>query len=132
MYATAARGTVSGLSASLAKFLEGLDPILEKYCRLLTDFDADLLREIADDFIELGNSLYAEFARASHRVLCVTALEAGLRLREKSVELQGRELRSEDVEYLTDIYDLFKLIADKIRSGEYEEGLERMRASRRR
>lgn len=118
------------ISASLAKFLSGLDPILEKYNRLLSSFNVELLNEIADDFINLGNSLYVEFATMSHRVLCVTVLEAGLRLREKSRELRERELRSEDIEYLYDIYDIFKLIADKIRSGEYEEGLREMQLKR--
>jgi len=121
---------VSSISVSLAKFLSGLDLILRKYNRLLNSFDVDLLNEIADDFISLGNSLYVEFMMMSHRVLCVTALEAGLRLREKSVELRRREVKNEDIEYLWDIYDVFKLIADKIRSGEYEQGLREMESRR--
>jgi len=121
---------VSNISVSLAKFLSGLDLILKKYNRLLNSFDVNLLNEIADDFISLGNSLYVEFMMMSHRVLCVTALEAGLRLREKSVELRGREVKSEDLEYLWDIYNVFKLIADKIRSGEYEQGLRDMESKR--
>jgi len=121
---------VSSISVSLAKFLSGLDLILRKYNRLLNSFDVDLLNEIADDFISLGNSLYVEFMMMSHRVLCVTALEAGLRLREKSVELRRREVKNEDIEYLWDIYDVFKLIADKIRSGEYEQSLREMESRR--
>lgn len=121
---------MSSISVSLAKFLNGLDPILRKYDRLLSSFDVNLLNEIANDFISLGNSLYIEFMVMSHRVLCVTALEAGLRLREKSIELRGREVKSEDIEYLWDIYYIFKLIADKIRSGEYERGLREMESQR--
>lgn len=121
---------MSSISVSLAKFLSGLDLILRKYNRLLNSFDVDLLNEIADDFISLGNSLYVEFMMMSHRVLCVTALEAGLRLREKSVELRRREVKNEDIEYLWDIYDVFKLIADKIRSGEYEQSLREMESRR--
>ena len=115
---------------SLRKFLNGLKLILIKFDRFLETLNIDLLNEIANDFINLGNSLYAEFGSISHRVLCVTALEAGLKLRERYQELQSRSINSRDLEYFNDVYNIFKYIANKIESGEYEEELIKMKKSR--
>lgn len=110
----------------LNKYLQGLDGILIKFKKLLKEFDNKLLLEIANDFINLGNSLYYQFGVISHRILCITALEAGLRLKEKVKELEKRNVTNHDIEYLQEVYNIFKYIADKIESGEYEEELLKM------
>jgi len=123
-------------------FKEVLDDYRErilKILELLKDFleegDVNLLQSAARLLINAGSETYGSFMACNHAILAAMSLEAGARLNERVLEIRKRGLRGVDVEYVLDIYSLFKTIADAIGSGQYEEGykvmMEKRGASRR-
>jgi len=103
----------------LKRFLLVLTPILVKIEKYMNSPNIELLEEISNDFINLGNIFYNELASHSHRILSVIALDAGLKIREKYRDRMNDDLNMGDINYMKDIYDIFKKIAEKIESGEY-------------
>lgn len=103
----------------LKRFLLVLNPILVKIEKYMNSPNIELLEEISNDFINLGNIFYNELAFHSHRILSVIALDAGLKIREKYRDRMNDDLNMGDINYMKDIYDIFKKIAEKIENGEY-------------
>lgn len=108
-----------GMDDVLKRFLSLLNPILVKIEKYMDFPNIKLLGEISEDLINLGNIFYDELALYNHRILSVIALDAGLKIREKYRGKVNRDLDIKDINYMRDIYDIFKKIAEKIESGEY-------------
>lgn len=114
----------------LWELLAELSPLLSKFEKYLNSLDPDVLEEVSNGLINLGNSFYPSFTAIQHSVLSAVIYETGMRLKYRVFELKKRELVEGDIEYFKDIYELLRRIADNIGSGEYEKGLRRMREQR--
>ncbi len=96
----------------------------------LSGSDVAHLRSAADVLVELGSETFAALALYGQAVLAALSLDAGLRLREKALEIEERGLRTSDVEYVADVRDLLRRVADSIERGEYERSYYEMLSRR--
>lgn len=81
---------------------------------------------------ELGNEMHTAFAAYGQAILAALSIDAGLRLRERALEIEKRGLRENDLEYVEDVKDLLKRVVTAIESGEYERSYNEMVDRRRR
>lgn len=92
--------------------------------RLLDEFldggSVTLLHNAAFLLTKLGSETYAALALHGQAILAALSIDAGLRLKERAMEIEKRGLRSIDVEYLTDVRDILGRMVAAIESGEYE------------
>ena len=79
-----------------------------------------LLHNAAFLLTELGSETYAALAVHGQAILAALSIDAGLRLKERAIEIERRGLRSMDIEYLTDVRDILGRMVAAIESGEYE------------
>jgi len=56
--------------------------------------------------------------------------EASVMMSEQIAKIEENGLAEADVEYVREIYELFRFIADKIETGEYEAELNKMQEKR--
>ncbi len=110
----------------LLDFLIGLDEILSKFEEFLDSQDINKLKEVTNLLNILGRIHYQVFYEAKHSVLPGSAFEASIMINKKIAEIETRGMTTEDIEYFREIYELFRYIAEKIRTGEYEKGLRDM------
>jgi len=120
-------------SEVLIEYRNRLLEVLSLLGEFLERRDLTPLRRAAELFVNAGNETYSAFLAHNHAILAAVSLEAGARLRERVAEIIKRGLEERDVEYVSDIYDLFRIILDAIGSGQYEESYKIMmeRRSRR-
>lgn len=118
----------TGLLAILNVRMKEAIQLLERFLR---EGKVTHLWAASHALISAGNETYPEFAEFDHAILAAVSLEAGIRLREKALEIEKRGLSRADVEYVTDVRDLLVRLSASIDSGEYENGYREM-ASRRR
>lgn len=85
-----------------------------------------LLYNAAARLTELGSETHTAFAFHGQAILAVMSIDAGLRLRERAVEIEKRGLRMSDLEYLTDVKDVLERMVETIESGEYERSYHQM------
>jgi len=114
----------------LTKYRNGLLKVLSLLGEFLERRDPFSLRRAAELFMNAGNETYSAFLAHNHAILAAVSLEAGARLRERAAEIMRRGLEESDVEYVSDIYDLFRTILDAIGSGQYEESYKIMMEKR--
>jgi len=111
----------------LSNFLVGLDEILLKFKDFLDTNNLDSLREASNLLNILARIHFQRFTEVKHSVLPSSVYEASIMMNKKINEIENRGIKDEDIEYFREIYELFSFIAEKIRSGEYEKGLQDMR-----
>jgi len=75
---------------------------------------------------ELGSEMQAPFALYGQAILAALSIDAGMRLRERAIDIEKRGLRDADLEYVTEVRDLLKRMVLSIESGEYERDYEEM------
>jgi len=117
---------MSDFSIVLERLLIELDKILILFQKFLEKGDVNLVEEAASLMVVKGGEFQSALGEYSHRILTAMLIEAGLRIKERTNVIRERGLRREDFEYIKDIYSVFKQIADKIRTGEYESSYWRM------
>jgi len=113
----------------LSNFLVGLDEILLKFKDFLDTHNLDSLREASNLLNILAMIHFQRFTKVKHSVLPSSVYEASIMMNKKINEIENRGIKEEDIEYFREIYELFSFIAEKIRSGEYEKGLQDMRSN---
>ncbi len=114
----------------LIKYRDRLLRVLSLLGEFLERRDPSSLRRAAELFMNAGNETYSALLAHNHAILAAVSLEAGARLRERAAEIMRRGLEESDVEYVSDIYDLFRTILDAIGSGQYEESYKIMMEKR--
>lgn len=115
------------LGEALSSFLRGLEEVLQSFEAFFQTPEIERLKEISSLMVVLGRIHHSNFRQMSHGILTSSVIDAGLLLGERIRTIESRGLREDDIIYLREIYDLFRLIADKIASGEYEKGLRAMK-----
>lgn len=75
---------------------------------------------------ELGSEMQASFAEYGQAILAALSIDAGMRLKERALNIEKRGLRDADLEYVTEVRDLLKRMVSAIESGEYERSYEEM------
>ena len=115
------------VSQVLGDFQVGLTETLLKLQEFLDDRNVETLKEAVDMMGSLAIIHRVEFAEISHSVLPGTVFEASVMMSERIAKIEEKGLAEEDMEYVREIYELFKYIADKIETGEYEAELNKMK-----
>lgn len=108
-------------SEALANYRSRLLEVLSLLGEFLEKGDLAPLRRAAELFVSAGNETYGALLAHNHAILAAVSLEAGARLKERVAEITRRGVEERDVEYVSDIYELFRTILDAIGSGQYEE-----------
>ena len=112
------------MEGSFGSVLSGYRGRLLRVIRLLNSFveegKVEDLVVASSLLINAGNDTYASFEVYSHVILPAISIQAGLELRKRASDIKRRGVMKEDKEYVIDIRQLFKRIADTIDSGEYE------------
>jgi len=116
----------AGFSGLLALYASRLSEAI----RLLDDFlsggSAASLHSAALLLTELGREVQAPLAAYGQAILAALCLDAGLRLRERALEVERRGLREGDIEYVADVRDVLHRVVATIESGEYERSYREM------
>ncbi len=118
------------VSQVLGNFQAGLTETLLKLQEFLDDRNVETLKEAVNMMGSLAIIYRVEFAEISHSVLPGTVYEASVMMSERIAKIEENGLAEADVEYVREIYELFRFIADKIETGEYEAELNKMREKR--
>jgi hypothetical protein len=127
--------TMDDLRLLLPSVSEAMDPILRK-------MDLDLEREshvIAGDLessgqqlIWVAGNLWWQLSEAQHSVLPATLRDAGIGLLDRSSEMRHRATTEEDVHFYSEVRSVLAYILSTIRTGDYAQELERIRAAKER
>ena len=118
------------VSQVLGNFQAGLTETLLKLEEFLDNRNVETLKEAVNMMGGLAAIHRVEFAEISHSVLPGTVFEASVMMSERIAKIEENGLAEADVEYVREIYELFRFIADKIETGEYEAELNKMQEKR--
>jgi len=96
----------------------------------LATWDPASLLATGDSLLRLAQRTYPQLAEVEHRVLHHSIRDAGLGMRMRALEIQGRRMEERDKEYFREVHQALKNICDKIGTGEYYRALLEVRESR--
>lgn len=96
----------------------------------MLSWDAANLKNTGDDLIKLAREVYPRLAEVEHRILHYSIRDAGLGMRIRALEVQGRQIEEEDKEYFRGVHTALENICRKIETGEYYRELKKIRDSK--
>lgn len=123
----------------MERFIPILDIIRVRLREILTrtensmnPWDMVELMMIGEDLVKLASDVQPRLIEVEHRVLSQSIREAGLGIRHRAKEVQGRSLNRDDEEYFKSVHEALGNLCEKIETGEYYEALRGVASSRKR
>ena len=107
-----------------------LHAILAENEGYLATWNTASLLATGDNLLRLAQRTYPQLAEVEHRVLHHSIRDAGLGMRMRALEVQGRRMEERDKEYFREVHQALKNLCDKIGTGEYYRALLEVRESR--
>lgn len=96
----------------------------------MLSWDAANLKNTGDDLIKLAQEVYSQLAEVEHRILYYSFRDAGLGMRMRALEVQGRQIEDGDKEYFRGVHMALENICRKIETGEYYRELKKIMESK--